>query len=365
MYNSKSKEGQNLEYVSCCLCGGNTFDNVLISNYVSPSNHQTIDDGSSNSIMETFNLVRCRNCGLQQVNPRPSKQHIGRYYTEDYYAHTSLKVKKPKKKSLFAGKWIDFKDDVRRLIRVKFYNYPCSLEDKDRNISVSKRIFSWLFYLTYRSRLDIIPFTGEGKILDLGCGNGRFLSTMRKFGWQTYGVEKNPTASRYARDELHLDVKTGELLHYQFESSSFDTVTMWHSLEHLYDPLCTLKEIGRVLNNNGQLIVAVPNIDSFVAKVFKTYWYGLQLPIHLIAFTPGSITKMLNQAGFDVKKIYLDRRGATLRLSLLNLKDGKYRVLSRLSRFKGAIKALNFILAMFGSCDIIVIHARKKATCDV
>jgi hypothetical protein len=104
----------------------------------------------------------------------------------------------------------------------------------------------------------------------------------------------------------------------------------------------------------------VPNIDSFVAKVFKTYWYGLQLPIHLIAFTPESIAKMLKSAGFDVKKIFYDRRGATLRLSLLNLKEGKYRFLSKLSRFKTSIKMINFVLAMFGSCDIIVIHARKK-----
>jgi predicted SAM-dependent methyltransferase len=135
---------------------------------------------------------------------------------------------------------------------------------------------------------------------------------------------------------------------------------MWHSLEHFYDPLDTLKEIGRILNNNGLLVVAVPNIDSFVAKVFKTYWYGLQLPIHLIAFTSESITKMLKSAGFDVKKIFYDRRGATLRLSLLNLKEGKYRFLSKLSRFKTSIKMINFVLAMFGSCDIIVFHARKK-----
>ncbi len=273
MQNSQSKEEQNLEYASCGLCCENTFDDVLISNGVSSSNHQPLD-GKGNSIKEEFNLVRCRSCGLQQVSPRPTKQHIGYYYAEDYYAHTSLRVKKPKEKSFFLNKWTDFKDNVRRLIRERFYSYPCSQEDKDRKVGLLKRIFIWFFYLTYRSRLDIIPFTGEGKVLDIGCGNGRFLSTMRKFGWQPYGVEKNPKASKYARDELHLDVKTGDLLHCEYKDSSFDAVTMWHSLEHIYDPLDTLKEIGRILNNNGLLVVAVPNIDSFVAKVFKTYWYG-------------------------------------------------------------------------------------------
>jgi SAM-dependent methyltransferase len=135
-------------------------------------------------------------------------------------------------------------------------------------LSSYKKILLWFFYLTYRSSLGHYPFTGEGKLLDIGCGNGRYLSILQKLGWQTYDVEKNPKASRYARDELYFDVQTGDLLHCKYRDNSFDAVTIWHSLEHLYDFLYTLKEIGRILNNNGQLIVAVPNIDCIVAKVF-------------------------------------------------------------------------------------------------
>ncbi len=364
MQNSQLKAGEKYEYVPCCLCGKNTFDKVLTSQCVNSHSQHYFAEEVGN-VREKFNLVRCTNCGLQQVNPRPVKQYIGHYYSEDYYAHTSLKSKKPGKKSSFLKKWIDFKDDMRRLIRKRFYSYPYNCEENKNDVCFHKKIFLWFFYLTYRSRLDVIPFTGEGRLLDIGCGNGRYLSTMRKLGWQTSGVEKSPKASRYAREELHLDVNTGDLLDSKYHDKSFDAVTMWHSLEHLYEPFQTLKEIGRMLNNDGLLVVAVPNIDSFVAKIFKTYWYGLQLPIHLIAFTPDSITKMLKSAGFDVQKIYYDRRGSTLRLSLLNLKDGKYRFLSRLSSFKGAIKMLNFILAKFGSCDIIVIHSRKKTSDDV
>jgi 2-polyprenyl-3-methyl-5-hydroxy-6-metoxy-1,4-benzoquinol methylase len=209
--------------------------------------------------------------------------------------------------------------------------------------------------------LDIIPFSGEGKILDIGCGNGRYLSSLKKQGWQTYGIEQNPGASKYARDELHLNVNTGDLLNCKYQNKYFDVITMWHSLEHLYEPLPTLKEIKKILINDGLLVISVPNIDSFVARIFKTYWYGLQLPIHLITFTTDSITKMLESAGFDVKKIHYDRRNSTLKLSLLNLKDGKYRLLSKLSHLKVLIKMFNFILAMFRSCDIIVIHAQKRS----
>ena len=114
------------------------------------------------------------------------------------------------------------------------------------------------------------------------------------------------------------------------------------------------------MKDDGLLIIAVPNVDSFAAKVFKKYWYQLEIPIHLITFTPDSIARMLDAAGLKAKKIYYDRRNAPLKQSLLNLKDGKYRLLSRLSRFKVLIRMFNFISAMLGSCEIIVIHAQKK-----
>ena len=159
---------------------------------------------------------------------------------------------------------------------------------------------------------------------------------------------------------LHFEVNTGDLLDCKYQAEFFDVITMWHSLEHLYEPILTLKEAKRILKDDGLLIIAVPNVDSFAAKVFKKYWYQLEIPIHLIAFTPDSITRMLDAAGFKAKRIYYDRRNSPLKQSLLNLKDGKYRLLSRLSRFKVLIRMFNFILAMFGSCEIIVIHAQKK-----
>ncbi len=260
---------------------------------------------------------------------------------------------------------MDFKKNVRAMILINFYNYPCNQEEDRKSLSAYNKIILWFFYFTYRSRLDIIPFSGEGKILDIGCGNGRYLLTLKKQGWQTYGIEQNPKSSKYARDVLLLEVNTGDLLDCKYQAEFFDVITMWHSLEHLYEPILTLKEAKRILKDDGLLIIAVPNVDSFAAKVFKKYWYQLGIPIHLIAFTPDSITRMLDAAGFKAKKIYYDRRNSPLKQSLLNLKDGKYRLLSRLSRFKVLIRMFNFIIAMLGYCEIIVIHARKKTSYDV
>jgi SAM-dependent methyltransferase len=364
MQNSQFESEQRLEHIHCYLCGKDTHKTIITSHarIASASTSFASSNEDSNHI---FKLVKCNNCGLHYINPRPVKQHIGYYYSEGYYAHNPVNKKKLKERKRFAGKWMNIKKNVRKLIRIHYYNYPCNTEEGRKRLSSYKKILLWFFYLTYRSRLDIIPFTGEGKLLDIGCGNGRYLSILQKLGWQTYGIEQNPSSSEYARTELHLNVETEDLLNYQYKDKFFDVITMWHSLEHLYEPIPTLKEVKRILKDDGLLVIAVPNVDSFAAKVFKENWYQLEIPIHLIAFSPDSITRMLDSAGFKIKKIYYDRRNSPLSRSLRNLKDGKYRFLSKLARLKVLIKMVNFILAMFGYCDSIVVHARKKTSCDV
>ena len=361
MQNSQSMMEQKLEHISCYLRGKDTYETIITSRSTTSTPFETSVENRD----EVFKLVKCKSCGLHYLNPRPIKQQIGYYYSEDYYAHNPLKEKKPKERNRFVEKWMDLKKNVRAMILINFYNYPCNQEEDRKSLSAYKKIILWFFYFTYRSRLDIIPFSGEGEILDIGCGNGRYLSTLKKQGWQTYGIEQSPKSSKYARDVLQLEVNTGDLLDCKYQAEFFDVITMWHSLEHLYEPILTLKEAKRILKDDGLLIITVPNVNSFAAKVFKKYWYQLEIPIHLIAFTPDSITRMLDVAGLKAKRIYYDRRNSPLKQSLLNLKDGKYRLLSKLSRFKVLIRMFNFILAMLGSCEIIVIYAQKKTSYDV
>ncbi len=363
MQDSRLKVKQKLEYIHCYLCCKDTYETIITSSRSMPTSIPF--EASDTNRNDIFRLVKCMNCGLHYINPRPIKQQIGYYYSGDYDAHIPLKKKKPTKGKLFAGKWIDFKKRMRELIRINYFNYPCNPGEDRKSLSSYKKILLWFFYLEYRSRLNVIPYSGEGKILDIGCGNGRYLTTMKKQGWQTYGIEINPKASKYAREELHLDVNTGDLLNCKYQDKFFDVITMRHSLEHLYEPILTLKEVKRILKDDGLLVIAVPNIDSFAAKVFKEYWHQLEVPIHLIAFTPDSITKMLGSAEFKTKKIIYDRHHSPLRRSLQNLNEGKYKLLSELSRFKMLIKMFNFVLTMLRSGEIIVIHAQKKMPYDV
>jgi len=359
MQNAKSKVGSNLEYTNCYICGAVNYDTILTSHarIASASTSFETSDKDGNDL---FRLVKCKNCGLHYLNPRPTKQRIGYYYSEGYYAHNPAKKKKLKERKRFAGKWMSLKKNARDLVRINYYNYPRNQGEDEKKLSSYTKILLWFFYLTYRSRLDIIPFSGEGKLLDIGCGNGRYLSNLQELGWKTYGIEQNSRSSQYAREELDLNVETGDLLNHKYKDKFFDVITMWHSLEHIFEPIPTLKEVKRILKDDGFLVIAVPNINSFAAKVFKEYWYQLEIPIHLIAFTPNSISKMLDTAGFKINRLYYDRRNSPLSRSLLNLRGGRYHLISKFSRFKVLIKMFNYVLAMFGYCDSMVIHARKK-----
>ncbi len=108
MQNSQLKAGEKQEYIHCYLCGKDTYKTIITSHarIASASTSFTSSDEESNNI---FKLVKCNNCGLHYINPRPAKQHIGYYYSEGYYAHNPVKKKKQKDRKHFTGKWINKK----------------------------------------------------------------------------------------------------------------------------------------------------------------------------------------------------------------------------------------------------------------
>jgi SAM-dependent methyltransferase len=117
------------------------------------------------------------------------------------------------------------------------------------------------------------------------------------------------------RDELGLRAFSGSLPHPALENASFDVITMWQSLEHVHQPLDVLRAANQILAPGGTLIVAVPNIDSLAFRWFGSAWSGLDLPRHLVHFTPETLRLMLGRAGFEARRVCMARRGGWLRAS--------------------------------------------------
>lgn len=131
-----------------------------------------------------------------------------------------------------------------------------------------------------------------GKLLDIGCGDGSFLLAARQRGWQVQGTEFNPREAR----QKGLDVVTG--LDEIPGTAVFDCVTLWHSLEHLCDPVTTLKKIRGLLSPTGSLLIAVPDIDGIQARLFGRRWFHLDVPRHLYHYSKRSMQALLQATGF-------------------------------------------------------------------
>jgi SAM-dependent methyltransferase len=251
------------EEADCPLCGGRRWTMLLEAPDPAPGGRGL-----------WFAVVQCIDCGLCFTNPRPSAASIGQFYSPVYGPHRA-----PRR--LFKERW-------RRS----------------------------------RKERQVLPWQGEGRLLDFGCGGGSYLQRMNRQGWRVTGIDISPRAVQRVRTQLGLEALVGSLPHPELRPESFDVITMWHSLEHVHEPLDVLREAQRLLAPGGRLLVAVPNIDSLPFRWFGRAWYGLDLPRHLTHFAPRTLRLMLEQAGFRVGRIRMIRHSEWLRSSARLACDG-------------------------------------------
>lgn len=165
----------------------------------------------------------------------------------------------------------------------------------------------------FREGLDWIESYKKppGKLLDLGCAMGSFLSIAQKRGWECYGVEISDYAAGIARDKLDIQIFNGMIRDAGYPNDFFDVITLWDIIEHLPDPLETLTEVHRVLKASGILIVNTPNEDSLIRKVSRFLYRGsagmIKSPInrlyhcyHIHYFNTLTLSRLLNKIGLQV-----------------------------------------------------------------
>ena len=153
-----------------------------------------------------------------------------------------------------------------------------------------------------------------GRLLEVGCFEGRLLWAAREAGWDVTGTEISEAAVSYASREQHLDVRVGRLEELGFLADEFDAVVLVDVIEHLPDPRRTLQEIHRVLRPGGVLYVWTPNFASLSRRVAGKRWGAVIFPWHLYYFTPGTLVQMLTATGFSMAEL-------TTRNWLLDFRD--------------------------------------------
>jgi 2-polyprenyl-3-methyl-5-hydroxy-6-metoxy-1,4-benzoquinol methylase len=149
----------------------------------------------------------------------------------------------------------------------------------------------------------VLQYKSRGALLDLGCSSGAFLGVFPKEPWELFGIEFDAVQANTAANRTGAHVFTGDILDAPFTPSTFDVVTCFHVLEHHYQPQEVLRKVANWLKPGGVFFLVLPNIDSWEARLFKSYWFGLEMPRHLFHFSPHSLQRITSSIGLDVVRM--------------------------------------------------------------
>ncbi|CAG0971212.1 putative S-adenosylmethionine-dependent methyltransferase/MSMEI_2290 [Myxococcaceae bacterium] len=202
-------------------------------------------------------LVECTDCGLGRLDPLPSEADLDAHYPDAYYGDPGRKFRGP----------------VEGIVRI-----------------LGTR------HIRFLSR-GVRP---GGRLLDVGCGRGVLLSELAERGFEVHGVERSKAAAEGADPRAEIRI-VSRLADAEYRDSFFDAIVIWHVLEHLREPVETVREIHRILAPGGKLVVAVPNFSSLQAKRAGAAWFHLDLPRHVFHFPLAALRRLLVESGFSIE----------------------------------------------------------------
>jgi SAM-dependent methyltransferase len=334
-------EAADVEWVGCAVCGADE-----------PRELFWAGDRLSGK-PGRFRLVRCRRCGLTYLSPRPTARALAGWYFDGYEPH---QPPPPRPAAVRTGGL------RRRLAPAVIRWYTRGLGFDPREIRATLDRVDERGELGPYFAFGFVPVQRGGRALDVGCGTGAQMDAARRLGWEVHGVEPSPAAAEFARKTLGLPVVTGTLESAAYPDEHFDVVNLCHVLEHLPDPVATLREVARVLRPNGLVLLAVPNHRSLVALAFGQRWFPWEVPRHLYHFSPATLAALLDRVA-TLRLVRVNHvpvpAGFTLSWEYVRQDHPRLgRLLSpRMAARLGRVVA--WIAALAGLSDSVVAYARK------
>ena len=237
----------------CCLCRIEDADPVAVG-----------ADFEYRTTPDEFLAVRCRRCRLVYLNPRPADDESARIYPDDYHAFQ------------FRPAEYGFVYRVRRRLE-------------------ARRLLRWCRGLP-----------ADARILDVGCGDGFHLGLLREFGrpgWKLEGVDADARAVAPAR-ENGLTIHLGGVEAASLPTSAYHLILLVMTVEHLPDPLSTMRSVSRLLAPGGRVVVVTDNVGSPDFALFGgRHWGGYHFPRHTYLFDRTTLARLGTTAGLSVERI--------------------------------------------------------------
>ena len=246
-------EPLRLESVECDLCGLTVVEPVGVG-----------EDFEYWTSPDSFLGVRCTQCGLVFLDPRPASDELGRIYPPDYHAY-------------------DFTEERFGLVHTV------------RERLESRRILRWA---------DDMPT--DATVVDIGCGDGFHLDLLNRYGpagWTVLGVEPDVDAAERARQK-GLTVHATTLADAPIEKGSVDLVILIQTIEHVPNPVELLGQIAEILAPGGRLVVVTDNVDSPDFRLFRSrHWGGWHWPRHWHLYSKETLGRTAEAAGLEIEEI--------------------------------------------------------------
>ena len=325
-----------LESVPCPLCGGREEKPLF-----------ELPDRLGR-VPGRFRIVRCGNCSLLYLNPRPLAEALPFLYPGDYFTHRASGNRESK---------VRLRHFLRPRVLPLYYGWPRPDGPPGPFARLAGLPLLLLYRLDRRSSLTI-PFQGQGRFLDAGCGAGRWLELMCRGGWHGAGMEPDLHAAQAAATR-GLPVVQADLEASPFLPERFDVVLLSHVLEHLPHPLQALSEVHRMLAPGGRVYVRVPNGEGWCARRFGGDWYGLDVPRHLCTFTRRTARALLEKAGFQVESVHKDRNFLGWKKSLLHCGRPLPAGWGLFLRVKPLVLLVEYMILGLDDGDVLLVTARK------
>jgi SAM-dependent methyltransferase len=225
---------------SCPVC--NCTESQFLFDVPDPTS--LVDDGQ-------LKIVRCNTCSLVRLDPRLRQAHLTKVYSGSYWDH---------------------------------------------NDRISK---SGALVEHYRDRLKLLAeyVRPRARILEVGAGNGAYISVLRDYGYAIEGIDLYSGAAKEAKNLYGIELFVGELWQARYPDKCFQAIVMHHVLEHVYSPVQLLEDAYRILADNGIVVIEVPNAASYSLRFFRKFWWGLALPAHVFLYSPATLERLARRVG--------------------------------------------------------------------